>query len=82
MDISKVKAALALAKTELRNAITSEAKVMSDPKADVAAVAGASKALNVAGRIDAALAKAESRIVSALKKLEPRVKKDKKKKAA
>lgn len=78
MDVSKVTAAIGTARTELRNVVTAQAKVISDPKSDVAAIAAASRALNVAGRIDAVLTKADERIAGALKKLSPRAKKEKK----
>ncbi len=77
MDVSKVNAALTLAHTELRNVVAAQAKIISDPKSSVADIAGASRALNVAGRIDTTLTKAESRIAGALKKLAPREKKAK-----
>lgn len=75
MDVSKVTAALTLARTELRAVVTAQAKVISDPKSNVADIAGASRALNVAGRIDSTLLKAEERVTGALKKLAPRAKK-------
>jgi hypothetical protein len=82
MDITKVTAAIASAKTELGNAITAERKVLADPKADVAAVTQASRALLVAGRIDTILTAADARISKSLKKLAPRAKKAKKAAAA
>lgn len=78
MDVSKVTTALATARTELRTVVSAQAKIISDPKSDVAAIAGASRALNVAGRIDAILVKADERVQGALKKLSPRAKKEKK----
>lgn len=82
MDITKVTAALTLAKTELANAITAERKVLADPKADVAAVTAASRALLVAGRVNTILEAAGARIEKSLKKLAPRAKKAKGKKGA
>ena len=77
MDVSKVTAALTSARTELRNVVTAQAKIISDPKSNVADIAAASRALNVAGRIDGTLVKAEERVAGALKKLAPRAKKAK-----
>ena len=77
MDITKVLAALTLAHTELRAVVATQAKVISEPKSTVAQIADASRALNVAGRIDSTLTRAEGRIEGALKKLAPRVKKAK-----
>lgn len=81
MDISKVTAALTSAKSELTNAIAAERKVLADPKADVAAVSAASRALQVAGKIDSVLTSANARIEKSLKRLAPRAKKEKKAKA-
>lgn len=78
MDITKVTAAVSLAKTELGNAITAERKILADPKADVAAVSGASRALLVAGKIDSILTSANNRIEKTLKRLAPKAKREKK----
>jgi hypothetical protein len=56
MDITKVTAAITLARTELGNAIANERKVLADPKASVADASKAGPALMVAGIIDTALA--------------------------
>lgn len=76
----KVTSALATARTELRAAVTEQAKIISNPKSTVAEIANASRALNVAGRIDGTLVRAEARTEGALKKLAPREKKAKAKK--
>lgn len=81
MDVSKVSAALTNAKTELRNAVNAQTKVIGDPKASVTDIAAASRALNVAGKIDGALTRAEGSIAKALSRLAPRAKKAKGKKA-
>jgi len=90
MDISKVVAAvksvrdgIALAKTELNNAISPEFAVMADKKAPLAQKLAASDAIQVAGRIDSALGsprleKILTRIDSSLKGKQPKEKKAKK----
>jgi hypothetical protein len=75
MDITKVTAAVVLAQTELANAITSERKVLADPKADVDALAAASNSLRIAGKINAILTSAAKRIE---KRVAPKAKRVKK----
>ena len=77
----KVTAALALARTEVNNAIAGARKTLANEKSPINETLTASRALHVGGRIDTTLAKAESRIAGAVKKLQPREKKAKAKKA-
>lgn len=82
MDISKVSAALANARAEVRAAITGERAVVANDKSTPAQIATAARGLNVGGKLDEILADTEERIAAALKKLSPRVKKSKKAKDA
>lgn len=75
MDISKVNAALASARSEVTALLVATKKNLADPKIDVEGTVAASKDLRVLGKIDAALKTAEGRVT---KSTTPRVKKSKK----
>ena len=76
----KVTAAVTLARTEVRNAVKEARTILASEKSTTEELVTASRALNVAGRLDTALTKAEGRIASSLKKLQPKAKKSKAKK--
>ena len=78
MDVAKIRASVAATKTLVNDLVTMEAKVLVDPKTDATAKLAAARGLNVLGRINSIVTTTEERIEKALKRLAPRVKKEKK----
>lgn len=78
MDVTKIKAALAAVKTEINNAKVVQQKTLKDDNAKIEALEAAGNAIRVLGRINSAVTKAETKIETALKKLEPKAKREKK----